>query len=132
MKKLALALLLVSGASAAQTPDIYVVSVQPRMVTVQQQRCETVVVQQQDNSTPASIAGGLVGGVLGHQVGGGSGQTAATIIGAVGGAVLGNALGKPDGTSQTRQVCSYVPMQVQQGEIVTFSYKGRQFTQTFQ
>jgi len=37
-----------------------------------------------------TIAGGVVGGLLGHQVGGGSGQTVATIAGAVGGAALGS------------------------------------------
>lgn len=131
MKKLALAALLISTGALAQTPEVYVVSVQPRMVTVQQQRCEQVAVQAQDNSTAGTVLGGVAGGLLGHHVGGGSGQTAATIIGAVGGAVLGNNMGKPDTQPQYRQVCSYQPIQIQQGEIVTFSYRGRQFSQTF-
>ena len=37
-----------------------------------------------------TIAGGLLGGVAGNQVGGGSGKDLATIIGAVGGAYAGN------------------------------------------
>ena len=37
-----------------------------------------------------TIAGGLLGGVVGHQVGGGSGKDLATIVGAVGGAYAGN------------------------------------------
>jgi uncharacterized protein YcfJ len=37
-----------------------------------------------------SSVGGLIGGVLGHQVGGGSGKDLATVAGAVGGAVVGN------------------------------------------
>jgi outer membrane lipoprotein SlyB len=41
------------------------------------------------NNIAGTIIGGLAGGLLGHQVGGGSGQTAATIIGGVGGAVAG-------------------------------------------
>jgi outer membrane lipoprotein SlyB len=41
-----------------------------------------------------AVGGAVVGGVLGHQVGGGSGKTAATVIGAVGGGVAGNAIEK--------------------------------------
>jgi outer membrane lipoprotein SlyB len=37
-----------------------------------------------------TIAGGLLGGAAGHQVGGGSGKDLATILGAVGGAYAGN------------------------------------------
>jgi outer membrane lipoprotein SlyB len=35
-------------------------------------------------------AGALLGGILGHQVGGGTGRKVATVAGAVGGAVVGN------------------------------------------
>jgi len=41
-----------------------------------------------------TIAGAVVGGVLGNQVGGGSGQTAATVAGAAGGAYVGNQIDK--------------------------------------
>jgi len=34
----------------------------------------------------------LVGGLLGNQIGGGSGRTAATVAGVVGGALLGNTI----------------------------------------
>lgn len=37
-----------------------------------------------------TVVGGIAGGVLGHQIGSGSGQTAATIVGAIGGAVVGH------------------------------------------
>ena len=40
------------------------------------------------------VAGGLVGGVLGHQIGSGRGNTVATIAGAAGGAYAGNAIEK--------------------------------------
>lgn len=36
--------------------------------------------------------GGVAGGVLGNQVGGGRGRTAATVAGAIGGALIGNAI----------------------------------------
>ena len=41
------------------------------------------------NNVVGTILGGIAGGLIGHQIGGGSGQTAATIIGGVGGAVAG-------------------------------------------
>lgn len=43
------------------------------------------------------IGGALVGGLLGHQVGGGTGKDLATVAGAVGGAVAGNAVEKSMG-----------------------------------
>lgn len=46
------------------------------------------------NSTAGTVIGGVVGAVLGNQVGGGSGRTAATVLGAVGGAVVGNQIAK--------------------------------------
>jgi surface antigen len=40
------------------------------------------------------IIGALAGGILGHQVGGGSGQVLATMIGAVAGAAIGGSIGR--------------------------------------
>lgn len=42
------------------------------------------------NHVAGTVIGGIAGGLLGHQVGGGRGRTAATILGGVGGAVAGN------------------------------------------
>lgn len=41
-----------------------------------------------------TVAGGLIGGVLGNQVGGGNGKTAMTVLGATGGAYAGNTVEK--------------------------------------
>jgi outer membrane lipoprotein SlyB len=41
-----------------------------------------------------AVGGAVVGGLLGHQVGGGRGQDIATVVGAVGGAVAGNEVEK--------------------------------------
>jgi outer membrane lipoprotein SlyB len=41
-----------------------------------------------------TIAGAVIGGVLGHQVGSGTGQTVATVAGAAGGAYVGNQVDK--------------------------------------
>lgn len=49
-----------------------------------------------------AIAGGVFGGALGNNVGGGSGRTLATIAGAVGGGLLGNTIEKSQ-----RQTVSY-------------------------
>jgi outer membrane lipoprotein SlyB len=37
-----------------------------------------------------TVAGGVIGGLLGHEVGGGNGKTAMTVLGAAGGAYAGN------------------------------------------
>lgn len=51
-----------------------------------------------ERSAPASgvgaVAGGVLGAVVGNQIGSGSGRTAATILGAVGGGFAGNAVEK--------------------------------------
>jgi outer membrane lipoprotein SlyB len=41
-----------------------------------------------------AVGGAVVGGALGHQIGGGSGRAAATLLGALGGGVTGNAIEK--------------------------------------
>ncbi|MFT4256779.1 MAG: glycine zipper 2TM domain-containing protein [Pseudoxanthomonas sp.] len=56
--------------------------------------CEDVVVEEQaPRKDPKNIggtaAGAVIGGLLGHQVGGGSGKKVATVAGAVGGALAG-------------------------------------------
>ncbi len=48
-----------------------------------------------------TIAGVVVGGILGNQVGAGSGNTAATLLGAAGGGYVGHELEKRNQSSQT-------------------------------
>ncbi len=45
-------------------------------------------------SAPGVIIGGIAGGLLGNQIGGGKGKTLATIVGAAGGAYVGNEVAK--------------------------------------
>jgi len=40
------------------------------------------------------LIGAIAGGILGHQVGGGSGQVLATMVGTVAGAMIGGSIGK--------------------------------------
>ena len=51
-----------------------------------------------------AVAGGALGGVLGHQVGQGNGRTAATVIGAVGGGFAGNEVEKRYHTATAYEV----------------------------
>jgi uncharacterized protein YcfJ len=108
-----------------------VVSVQPRMVTIQQQQCQEVVVRS-DNSGVGTVIGGVTGGIVGNQVGGGSGKDVATIAGVVIGGMVGNRIGQDQANYTTRTQCTMTPVQVQRGEIVTFRYNGRIFSQTFE
>ena len=129
MKKLLTILLALPLAATAQ--DVYVVNVQPRLVTVQQQQCNMQEFHREGSSASGAVgavAGGLLGSTLGSNR---NDQLAGTVIGALIGGAIGNEVGREPTRIEQRQVCRYVPVQVQQGEIVTFSYRGRVFTQTF-
>ena len=128
MKKLAFVLLLASGAVLAQ--DVYVVGSQPRFVPVNQQQCHTVS-QYEDNSGVGTVIGAIAGGVIGHQIGGGFGRDVATVLGTGIGASVGQRIGQDQRQVVNKQVCDMVPVTIQQGETVTFNYKGRVFTQVF-
>ena len=54
----------------------------------------------QDRHYGGAIVGGLAGGILGHQVGGGSGKDAATALGVVIGAITGDQLANRDQREQ--------------------------------
>ena len=129
MKKLLTILMALPLSVAAQ--DVYVVNVQPRMITVQQQQCNMQEFHREGSSgsgTVGAVAGGLLGSTLGSNR---NDQLAGTVIGALIGGAIGNEVGSDSARIEQRQVCRYVPVQVQHGEIVTFSYRGRVFTQTF-
>ena len=131
MKKLLLASMLLTGTAYAQ--DVYVVNVQPRMITQYQQQCQQVAVQRpaSNGNTAGGVLGAIAGAALGNQVGGGSGKDIATVVGGVVGYQVGRGDPTPGGIDY-QTVCNSVPVTVQRGEIVTFSYKGRRFTQTFE
>jgi len=111
--------------------EVHVISVQPKIVTIQQQQCHQVQVRN-DNSGVGTVIGGVAGGIIGNQVGRGSGRDAATVAGAIVGGMVGNRIGQDQTEYQTQTQCHMVPVQVQRGEIVTFNYRGRIFTQTFE
>jgi uncharacterized protein YcfJ len=110
-----------------------VIRVEPRMITVQQQQCSEVSVQVPGSSGNAAggVLGAIAGAAIGNQIGGGSGKDIATVVGGV----VGYQVGRGEATAPTterRVQCNYVPVQIQRGEIVTFRYNNRVFSQTFE
>lgn len=64
------------------------------------------------------VGGAVVGGLLGNQIGGGSGRTLATVAGAVGGGYAGNEIEK-----NTRKRTSYqVRVRMEDGKMRNFPY----------
>jgi len=64
------------------------------------------------------VAGAVLGGVLGNQVGGGNGRSLATVAGAVGGGYAGNEVEK-----RTRSTTTYdVRVRMENGSVRTFPY----------
>ena len=72
------------GRVLSATPVIQQIAV-PRQVCTNQP-----IAVQQPNTGAGAVMGGIAGGALGNQIGGGSGRAAATVLGVVGGALLGN------------------------------------------
>jgi uncharacterized protein YcfJ len=64
-----------------------------------------------NDNVPATIAGAVIGGILGHQIGGGTGRDIATAGGVLGGAVVGNRLGKRNDGPRVQEVqrCATTP-----------------------
>jgi outer membrane lipoprotein SlyB len=83
-------------------------------------RVESVqAVQQQGQASGVGVvAGAVVGGLLGNQVGGGNGRKLATVAGAVGGGYAGNEIEK-----RSRSTTSYqVRVRMEDGSVRTFPY----------
>jgi len=101
-----------------------------------EQRCwlerEEVSQEPSRSNVPAAIAGALIGGILGHQVGGGTGKDLATVGGAIAGGALGAQVGR-DGratqpaTTQNVQRCTTVPSQARPTLWdVTYDFRGQE------
>ena len=70
------------------------------VVGTPEQRCwveREQVVQDQGTNVPAAVAGAVIGGILGHQIGGGRGRDVATVGGAIAGAAVGAKVGRDNG-----------------------------------
>ena len=134
-KYLFVAVLAVLGGAAHAASDFVdsapVISSKPRIerVTESRQECDPVQpAPKKETSIVAPILGGVAGGLLGHQVGQGSGKTAATIIGATGGAVAGSVIANNSGSSTPPpQQCRTIETsrEVVNGYDVVYRYNGR-------
>jgi outer membrane lipoprotein SlyB len=83
-------------------------------------RVESVqaIQQQAQPSGVGMIAGAVIGGALGNQVGGGNGRKLATVAGAIGGGYAGNTIEK-----NTRATTTYqVHVRMEGGELRSFPY----------
>jgi len=72
-----------------------------------EQRCwveRQQVEERRDNNVGGAVIGALIGGVLGHQVGGGRGRDVATVGGAVAGGLIGNNAGRGDSVTYDKNV----------------------------
>jgi uncharacterized protein YcfJ len=132
MKYLFASAVLVCNTAVAQN-FAEVINVQPNLVTINEQRCEQVAVQRPATSgdTAGGVFGAIAGAAIGNQIGGGSGRDIATAAGAVIGSQIGRGQPQPGGF-EYQNVCRVVPMTVQRGETVTFRYRGRVFSQSFE
>ncbi|MBA3056513.1 MAG: glycine zipper 2TM domain-containing protein [Gammaproteobacteria bacterium] len=79
----------------------------------------------QGNNVPGAIAGALLGGILGHQVGGGSGKDLATVGGVIAGAALGAKVNGQQGAAEDVRRCENVPNQKPQYWDVTYNFRGQ-------
>ena len=98
-----------------------------------EQRCwierEQVPQERGKANVPGAIAGALIGGILGHQVGGGRGKDIATVGGVVAGAAVGSNVGRNNVPATTRDVqhCASTPSQAKpEFWDVTYNFRGRE------
>ena len=124
-----------SGENFYQTLIVEDVQAQYRTVNLQegQEVCELTEVPIYSTSTTGSqtstagvAIGAILGGVIGNQVGGGSGKDAATILGAIIGADIAN---KQGGTSTTHVITGY--RTIRQCGIVYTNRQVQKFTGNF-
>ncbi len=78
-----------------------------------------VQVQSQQTNPVGVIAGGLIGGILGNQVGGGDGRKLATVAGAIGGGLAGNEIAK----RVDAQTVYNVQVRLDSGQVQTLQLK---------
>lgn len=97
-------------------------------VRVPEQRCEGN--SSRDDGTGGTVAGALVGGALGNQVGKGDGRKASTIAGAVIGGAIGRRIDRNNSVAGTGR-CRMVEVERDErrltGYDVEYQYKGEKY-----
>ena len=105
------------------------------VVGTPEQRCwverEQIPQERRSANVPAAVAGALIGGILGHQVGSGRGQDIATVGGAVAGAAVGSQIGRggaQQAQTQDVQRCENVPSAARPDYWdVTYTFRGQEY-----
>jgi len=138
MKKTVCSLLLIAAAAAqAQTfiDQARVLRSEPVYDRVSSQECRNVRVEREQyteggNGAAGALLGGIAGGLIGHEMGGGRGKTATTIVGTIGGALVGRSLGEQGVASgpSTRRECHPAYRDEVTGYNVTYEYHGQRST----
>lgn len=126
-------------AAAPVAPVAVVVSVKPHIVTVSSPKTYCTHLrhivydtQQPQTSGAGAVLGGLTGGLLGSQVGGGNGRIVTSAAGAVIGAFTGDNMERSMNSPTMHTVYStsckthQVQSSVQKGYEVTYTYQGTQ------
>jgi uncharacterized protein YcfJ len=122
--------------AASHTAKVISAKELTRTVSTPRQECHDEAVThtrpvQDEHRLLGTGLGALVGGVLGHQVGGGNGRTLATVAGAAAGGYAGNKIQQKkqqnDTYTTTEQRCNtvYDKKQVPAGYDVVYEYKGQ-------
>lgn len=139
-----IAAFLITTVANAETRQATITSIQPNYETVYSNvpstQCRDVEVpvfgQGNGVNTEGAIIGGLLGGVVGNQFGGGSGKDAMTGIGAITGAIIGGNSGNRVVTGyRVERQCTEVMTRQEQRQIrnytITYQWNGvngRSFT----
>lgn len=109
-------------ADVVYNQPVYAASPPLRSERVEYGVVETIDVFRDGSNSPVSVGsilGGVAGGVLGHQIGGGSGNTIATIAGAIGGVLLGNQIERSNQRDRYR-----VTVRLDSGATLSFTEAG--------
>lgn len=127
---LATSLVFVSAKTFAQEYAV-VVNVEPKHALVEQKHCTPVDPHRVEipTNTGGAVLGAIGGAYIGNQIGKGSSKDITTAAGAVIGYNIG--AGSRSTESTPRQVCKNVVVHSQNGEVVTFEYRGRRFRVNF-
>lgn len=97
--------MLLTGCISQPTRPVQAEQAQYRDVFGTVQRIDVISTRASQPSGVGMVGGAIVGGLLGHQVGGGTGKTLATVAGAAAGAYGGNEIEKNySGTSQIYRI----------------------------
>jgi uncharacterized protein YcfJ len=133
MKTSTLALLLLTAgfAQAQEVGRVISRTALYQQVAVPRQVCsQTPVAVQNPSSGAGALMGAIAGGVVGSQMGGGTGQALATMAGVIGGAMMGDRIENPGSQIQNQTTCTTQSVYENRliGFNVVYEYAGKQYS----